>query len=836
MELIVLKSLMESLSKIKLKDFVLLLYLCSVIVNTNAQNITLNKNNVPLSEVLIELRDDYNIQISFNHKLASECLVSVNGNFTSPEEAVEQAIKQCKLDFETSNGVFIIYESENADSKIKELSPSFLFTGQLVDAYNAEPLPFSSIQGESYNLIADANGNFSFKTSKKLEQLKVSHVGYFMLDTVLPAGSNQKIYLTPSIVGLNEVLISTETKVYTAYIGEKPGLIKVNHKVASFLPGNNNNIMFNLLRLQPGIVATAEQSGDYIIWGSYKGQNLMLFDGITLFSANSLNNEIGVVNPLMVKDIEVYKGGYNVNIGDRVGGIVQMTGNNGNTNAVSANVNVNSETVSGAINVPILNKLAFQAAFRQTYYDVIDWNQYKVETIDTTKGFFKPTYDFRDLNFKLSGKSDKGAYFYISLIGNNDKSSFYIDDDAKFRGRAWENETQKQQLGASAHFGKNWNNGGISQLTAAFSSLETNAFDRENFRNVNGRNSRRERIVYRENVIEERSIKMDQIFASSGIHNLKAGLSLIENTTFYALDSVKISGNRNYSSNFRCGLYIKDKVILGSHLEVQPGLRLDYFPEQNRSFIQPRVNLLAKAGEHVKFNLAFGLYNQFITEMNLIDRLGNQYYFWGLSDNMHYKVLKSIHRVAGISYNHNNFKVGTEAYYKTIVDMSRFALTENRQLILTNGNARTYGLDFYVSKTIHKHDAWLSYTLSKTEEDFLPNKEYYVLAAHNQTHELKAAAILNFKPWYVSTNYVFGSGLHSSRGIQESEAKPYHRMDIALLYKFKTEKFNLETGLSIVNLFNYDNMGYTGFAYLPDKPAYAKGTPFTPSIFVNIGF
>jgi hypothetical protein len=61
-------------------------------------------------------------------------------------------------------------------------------------------------------------------------------------------------------------------------------------------------------------------------------------------------------------------------------------------------------------------------------------------------------------------------------------------------------------------------------------------------------------------------------------------------------------------------------------------------------------------------------------------------------------------------------------------------------------------------------------------------------------------------------------------------------VDVAVLYRFNTEKFNLEIGLSIVNLLNTDNIGYSGCSHLPgNERVYVSGIAFTPSLFLNIG-
>ena len=82
----------------------------------------------------------------------------------------------------------------------------------------------------------------------------------------------------------------------------------------------------------PGIQAAGEQSTDLLIWGSYEGQSLITFDEFTFFGLKNYNDNISVVNPFLVKTIEIYKGGFESKYGNRVGGIVNITGKNGKKN------------------------------------------------------------------------------------------------------------------------------------------------------------------------------------------------------------------------------------------------------------------------------------------------------------------------------------------------------------------------------------------------------------------------------------------------------------------------------------------------------------------------
>jgi len=803
-----------------------------------AQSVKLNAHNQPLNEILIHIHENYNIQISYDHQLVSTCIVNDTTTYPSAEEAISNLVNTCNLNYDFSGGVFVIYKHSNIKKDSIQKPRYHVYSGQLIDAINNEPLPFSTIQINNNNFVADASGSFSFKTLNPTERMKVSYVGYYIEDTTISPGEYQKIKLTPSVVDMKEVIIQSDTiHYYNAHIGESPGLIKLNHKVATFLPGNNNNLLFNLLRLQPGILAAAEQSGDYSIWGSYRSQNLLQFDGIPLFSASSLNSEIGIVNPMMVNDIEVFKAGYHVDKSDRVGGIIQMSGNLGNTEKFRVHLNANSETVSGLMNIPIAKKFALQAAFRQSYYNIINWNEVFAPQPNVNESF-TPDFTFQDVTLKFSGRSNNGDNFFISLLGNNDKSNANFVDERKKRDKALENKIEKQQLGAAAQYNKNWKRGGITHTSLSYSRLTNNSFDQINEAKDLQTRDFNTQTVYRKNSIEEMSVKVGHQFPMVGKHYISTGLGLINNANQLKQDTVEINDTDNKNEASYLSYYLKDNISLGKYLSFAPGIKLNYLMGPNDLYALPRVNASMAPHTNWRINLAWGMYNQYVSEIEMIDDLENHNYNWILSNNTNFPVVGSTHRVLGLSYQSNWINISTEGFYKTTKGLSRQLLNrDSRRMIIRDGKSRAYGIDIYAKKDIKNHDFWVSYTISHTEEDFSRNKDDYRKARHDQTHEIKAATILNFEPWHFSANYVYGSGMEFTTHNGTNDIHDYKRFDIALLYKFKSRKYDLEMGLSIVNVFNTKNISYQGFSNLPDgRRVYQRATPFTPSLFLNIGF
>jgi len=331
----------------------ILFIICCCAKSSFSQEIKINAENTSLQEVFFALQKDYGIQFSYNDKLIENCFINITNTFSSADEAIHHIIFDCNLAFEKVGDVYIILNKPEIEILKPEKSPVyFLFSGRVSDKVTGEALPLSTIQYGGKLIVTDVNGVFSIKHLKSSSKIKVSYVGYFQVETVLYSNKNINIQLTPSEVNLQEVVIQSKDDIFDMHVGQTAGTLRLNHNISSFLPGSQNNSIYNLLRLQAGVMAAGEQTNDYVIWGSYKGHNLILFDNITLFSIGNSKDNISPVNSLIVKDIEIKKGGYNSSFYNRVGGVVNIFGKNGNYNKFGGDFNINNQSVSGKINIP----------------------------------------------------------------------------------------------------------------------------------------------------------------------------------------------------------------------------------------------------------------------------------------------------------------------------------------------------------------------------------------------------------------------------------------------------------------------------------------------------
>ncbi len=801
------------------------LLICSFL-DAKTQTITVNVQDQPLTEVFQELKENYGIQFSFNNKLLEECQVSKSATYNSAKEAISDLIKGHDFTYEISNDVFIILPA------LKSKPHYYSFSGAIRDKINKEPLPASTILFEKSGISTDINGNFCFKSRHNKIKIHASYVGYYKLDTLLSAGHYHSLNLTPSVIGLQEVVVYKDGQVEDMHVGQNAGMIKVNHKLASFLPGNVDNTIYNLLRLQAGIMAAGEQTQDYSIWGSYKGQTLVLYDNIPLFNISSFNDNISVINPLIVKDIEIIKGGYNVGFSNRVGGVVNISGKNGNFEHFVDHFNINNQTFNGFINIPIANNFALQSSFRQSFKNGIN-----VRNQNLSKERITPNYNFYDINVKVSGKLNNSDNFYVSLIsGHDDMDYSFIQEKDRLNILFISEEEQKRnQFGGAFYYNKNWKYLGSSNFTTSFSKLNSTIDNSLQIKSIDDYYN-----YYTLNTISEISSKVDHFFPAKGINNISTGINYTYNTSTFKQDR----NDRNIKDNFiesrRIGAYIKNNIYISNKINIHPGVRVDYSIDDNLPYFQPRIDANIIPFINWKINLAWGIYNQFVSENAVLDLDENYLYVWNVCDNRSIKIPHSQHFVTGFSFDKNNIQLSVEGFYKITEQMSRFLRDYGRNKIdYSEGDSKNMGLDFYFKTKIKKHKFWVAYTLSRSTErfDYFKNKQYE-LALHNQTHEIKTAAIFNLSPFFVSMNYVYGSGLEFTRKITlDNEPYPYNRFDVAVLYKFDFQKIKLESGISIINLFNIKNIRYNGFTSLPGgKRIYTNALPFSPLFNLRMSF
>jgi hypothetical protein len=836
--------LQEIIKNSSKKKILVLIFLLSLFRISFSQEITIKCEQEPLNEILIELSAKYGIMFSFDDAGLSSFIVTVSKTFPSIKTGLDHLLDGLPLRYENSNGVYVIYKIRVRKEPVK-----FILEGRITDIINHETLPFAGLQINGILNGSDSKGNFSFiSSSDSVFNIRISYIGYYHLDTIVKAGLNYNFRLTPSVIGLKEIIVKGSSVTKTIQTGTSPGIIQLNHKISYYLPGNGDNSVFNLLRLQPGILASGEQSADLIIWGSYEGQSQVVFDGFTVYGMKNFNDNISAVNPFMAKDIRVLKGGFGAEYGERVGGIVDITGNDGNRLAPSVQFCINNMTVNGIASTPVTKNSAVLLAYRQTYYNL--YNPVNFSTSGYGRGrqssgidyFLTPDYLFRDLNLKFSAGGENND-FYISLYGGRDGFSYDFNKETMQKKITLSHSENNQQLGGTLFYGLRWKNRITSQFKTSFSSLQTDRTHIEDITRTSGSQVSSSIHNFYNVRISEINGRIENTFYISEKHRAEAGTGILyyfttrdETTLQQSFSDVK----KNLTILY---LYLQDNFRPGKKFTIRPGMRMDYHSLSGNVLFQPRLSVLYTINDRLRLNSAIGIYNQFVAKNMIIEPSGNFRLEWSVCDGSEISVLNSKSFTIGFTYNKNGYTFSTEGYLKNTEGISRYVETST-SASLYKGDGKIKGLDIFIKKDFRNQTFWISYTLSKTTEYFqyFPAAEF-VPAMHDQRHELKMAGLTKFKSFHFSVNYVYGSGFPDPDKLPDEAdyTKPYSRLDAALIYAISNRKIKVDAGISVLNVLNRENIRYSNYTRIPADETttinlYAEAVPLTPTIFLSISF
>ncbi len=868
-----------------------ILIVLSLIGLAQTKTIRIEAINQPLNTVLLQLRENYDFQFSFSDNQLSLYKITISKTFPSKDEAVEYLLKDLPFHLEKTGNVFIIIPDKKKQKEGKNINLTQI-TGQIVEANSFEPLPFSTILINNQPIIADVTGNFNYTaTADSTFHVRISHLGYYIYDTLLYASINQRFKLIPATQTLPEVFVQNNRIEKATIVGERAGKITINHNIARYLPGQGDNSVFNLIRLMPGIQAAGEQSSDLLIWGSYEGQSLVTFDEFTLFGLKNYNDNISVVNPFLVKNIEILKGGFDAKYGNRVGGIVNITGKNGNIQKPVFSLNINPTTLNGMVEIPLFKKSSLLFAYRQTYYNLYNSGDFNIfaptrplpsdhststqhRNISFDMDVYPNDYQFRDLNLKYSYHFDNGDQFYISMYGGGDYFSLAADanitremNTGMGMGHA-ENKfipvtinlldkEENRQFGISAFYHKKWSDNLVSKFVVTNSNFSKSLSEEINSKNTSTQSTYNKDKVNTKNSALETSFRIENLLSllnghqlefGGGFYNNEAQIDLKTNLT----DTLSIKTLNKFSSK-RAFVYVHDNLPIGDRLILKTGIRTNLSMDRSKVYIEPRISASYKLSEQLKLNASWGRYNQFIYKVANVDRNQNYTYLW-VTGNDNIPVLNATHWVGELNYFRNDLTLNLQAYYKPTRNLSERVFEHRVVKGIPDdgyfpyfGDAKTYGIDLYAKKDFGKHSVWASYTLSKALERFAPANvtlPAYTLAPQHQLHEFKAAGLFNIHKFYFSANYVYGSGMQILREVFKAETNnvSYNRVDAAVTYKFTPRRFAGELGLSVLNVFDTQNLRYANLKNfqltkeLGDFRIYSSSVPFTPILFLKLVF
>jgi hypothetical protein len=608
----------------------------------------------------------------------------------------------------------------------------------------------------------------------------------------MSAGSSKtKVYIVPGVKKarvsvaddqeLAEIVVvgGRQSAVNNMMMGSekfKPQLLK---NIPSAL--GESDIMKIVLSL-PGVTTVGEASSGYNVRGGATDQNLILFNGGTVYNPSHLFGLFTSFNSDMVEDVELFKSSIPVEYGGRISSVLKVTSKEANMKKFTGSASIGVLTSKADLEVPIVkDHVSLLLNARTTYSDWI------LKKLPEKSGYKDGTANFYDFGGVLTWKLNSMHRLKVFGYWSKDKFSFSSDEKYGYQNR---------------NFSAEWRSLLNEKVTATVSA----GLDHYDYFN------------------EETNVPSMAARLSFGIDQLWAKLHIRQRLTEKQVLSYGLSVQHynvqagkyepvGEASRIKADQLQKEKALesaayidyersLTDKLSVSAGLRYTMFnalgprdvnyyadgelpSERNlvetrhesgviKTYHAPEIRLSARYSlqENLSLKAGFNTMHQYIHKVSNTSIMSPTD-IWKLSD-LNIKPQSGWQVATGIYYEtaRKEYELSAEVYYKHISDYLNYrnsaVLLMNHHLetdvISTKGKA--YGIELQAKKPFGKLNGWVSYTFSRAllrQDDArvkmpLNNGDWYP-AEYDRPHEVKAVLNLKFTERYsFSSNFNYATG------------------------------------------------------------------------------
>jgi len=815
-----------------------------------SQHLQFKFNNTPVSDALLQVAKKTNIRIAFDNSRLNKNTVSANIDSDEIELILNTILSGTNYVAEFKHNTWLIRiptkENQQSTNSKKRIS------GIVFDSETGERLPYASVYIWDKNrfIPSTVDGTFSAEVKEVKEAyFQIRYLGYRTLDTIVNTTQINK----PLQMGLMRKSQNIATinisgnNLEMVKIEDDAGHFTFNPHRFSDLPNYGETDIFRALQFLPGISAQ-ENSSQLNIRGSSADQNLVRFDGFTLYNLDHFFGVFSALNPNVVKDIQVYRGGFDSRYGERVSGIVDITGKSGNKMNPQFYGGINLISANLTAEIPISQKLTLVAAGRRSYSDV--YSSWLADAIlanklgqtrrfPNTDNVIEPKFHFGDFNTKLTWSPNENENISFSVYGAKDdlnSSNISGSDDFKINT---EDINQWGNYGLGLSWKKQYGTKYFTNLQLGHSGYYNNYSNNTSFEGTTGDigevpNIPEKLITNEENNLIDYFISFQNTYFLNPNNQLDFGLSTKYNEFKFFKDAENdFVYNKLNSSAFLNTAFLQNQIRLNETLLIKPGFRLNYYNQTQKMYFEPRLAVTYKASEQLQLKMATGRYYQFLNKSVTEQNYGYNRDFWVLADGKDHPVVSSNHYIIGASFETKKLFFDVEAYYKTVDGLQEYLFFVNHAREpginppifpddnqnpskFISGSGDAFGIDFLTKYENTNFTSWLAYSYSKATRNFSEiNKGEKLPASFDQTHELKWTNIYTYNKWNFSTLTLYTTGhpyIESSEKDDDfnttrtyKRLPDYFRVDLSLNYNFNIKKVYIKPGFSILNAFNTEN-------------------------------
>lgn len=835
---------------------VIFIWIPLFVVANDPSRISEQFENVQLKEAFRKLKRKYRLKIAFSDRLVADKIITANIEEKEVGDAFKILLAGTGLTYEYISPRAIIIK------KGKPQQTSFDLVGEVYDNGTGERLPFAliKVQGRSEGTLSNEDGIFSLTGLNDSSKIVISYLGYqTRIKSLTTKDQNKRLMLglESNVANLDSVLVSAmENEIEILNLGR----VAFDPDLVQNVPTTAEKDVFRMMQLIPGVTATNELQSGLEVNGGNANQNLITFDGFTVYHMDHFFGYFSAINPYSVKSMRLFKSGFDARYGGSASSVLEFTGKDGNREEITGRFSINPLSINSSLETPLSENATLFLSARRSYTDLLNiWHfnrifrQYE-EQIPATEDItalvdsveYEPEFTFGDINIKVSGNLGPKNLISWSLYNSNDLLNFDNSVALKYPEDSivsvndlgfvkWGN------VGSSIRISRLWDTNHFTDFLVSYSSYssEYNEKSSQVIREGPEVLDRQSSDVVQDNSIRDFSVDLEHEWTLTpavitlGLQNSFLSASIFSQT------NTEVFTDKQQDQIWLATQYLNVDFNPFPGAESSIGLRSNYLSSRDRFYLEPRASIRYRLSDHWRFSAATGLYSQFVNQINTQNVLEGSRDLWSLADD-DIPVQTAEHVVAGLSYKRTSWNLEFNYFKKTFSGLLDYAFSGgnlltsyvNYEQLFFEGDGRAKGVETFLKYESRRFTGWAGYTLSKTDYRFDDIDEGNWFAAdHDQRHEINLFGSYELGPFKFHSTWFYGSGrpftilfpqvdrrntrrgdrpevaiLVSEDGRNSRRLQSYHRLDIGISYERKLGSSELQVNANIFNAYDRRNI------------------------------
>lgn len=542
-----------------------------------------------------------------------------------------------------------------------------------------------------------------------------------------------------------------------------------------------SDIMKIVLTL-PGVTTVGEASSGYNVRGGASDQNLILFNGGTVYNPTHLFGLFTSFNSEAVEDVELFKSSIPVEYGGRISSVLRVNSKEANMQKLTGSASIGALTSKANLEIPIVKDHVSLLLNGRTTYS--DW---MLKQLPEKSGYKDGNANFYDLGGLLTWRVNDHHRLRIHGYWSKDKFSFSSQDNYGYQNRNFSAEwrailSEKVTATLSAgldhydYYNEDW---ATPSMAARLSFGIDQLWGKLHLRH---RLTEQQTLTYGlsvqhynvqagryEPVGEESRIATNQLQREKALESA-AYIDYERKLT----EKLSVSAGLRYSMFNALGPRDVNHYVDGELPTEATLIEARHETGNIKTYHAPELRLSARYAlqDNLSLKAGFNTMHQYIHKVSNTSIMSPTD-MWKLSD-LNIKPQKGWQAAAGIYYEtpRKDYEFSAEVYYKHIGDYLNYrsaaVLLMNSHLetdvISTKG--RAYGLELQVKRPTGRVNGWVSYTFARSQlrqDDnrvAMPlNDGKWYSSEYDRPHEVKAVLNLKFTERYsLSSNFNYATG------------------------------------------------------------------------------